>query len=918
MKTVILIILVFYFAPTSAQIQLAGVWEFNGDANNAAGNGANGVVYNATLTTGRSGIPFTAYQFNGINSHIDIPFDTLWNMKKWTIQTAVRIDGFNPDTCQEEYIVSYGAQATGNFYGVGLTDNVHDNSCTTYSPNNTEFTAAAAGGAATVWHDGSYIQLHQWYCLTFTYDGSNIKRYVNSTFVDSLPWTNQYNYSNTQSPLVFGYNPGSTGNHQNWLNGAIDIVTIYNTNIPSVAINSYNCNVSILSINSSFFNTVICAGATDSLLYYVNLGNIIFPGNIFTVQLSDSSGSFANPLNIGSSTSIVTSGIINYTIPLSTPAGSEYRIRLVSSNKPITGEPEQYPIRIIPSLPPSVYISSNISDTICAHTPVTFTAHFTNNGSIQHYQWKKNGVAVGQNAAIYTDSLLANGDVITFTLISTNVCGIGTTVSNSILIKVNPLISLYININVNPTAPVCKGTSITFTVPCNVPGYIYQWSINGNFIPNLFSCSFNANYLNSGDVIICTITNGQPCTIGISLPAIFTINPSPDTAIVASGPIHVCLGDSITLNAPIGNIYQWQLNGVEIAGATTSTYTIHATGNYTVFITNSYNCSVTSKTVAATVLPKPTGAIANVGGFLQICTNDSLQLAASFGNTQGYTYQWMWNGNDLSNATSYKYTTTTAGNYALTIINNGCTVTSNTLAVTTIAAPTDTLLNTTQGIICPGGPGIALNGGTPGSTETYQWYRNGQPVAGATSVNYTAMLPSAYTLKIKDNNNGCYSFSEQAIITKGFLPTPVITYQWPSFKTGVFSTYQWYYSGAVIVNATSASYRPTQTGVYSVLVTDANGCSGISENFYFAYSSITNTLLTGSEIKVYPNPTNTIVHIDAALPVNVTLYAIDGRKVMSRNSVQELDVSGLANGLYVLSLFDENGRVMKVEKLVKY
>lgn len=54
-------------------------------------------------------------------------------------------------------------------------------------------------------------------------------------------------------------------------------------------------------------------------------------GNIFTAQLSDSSGSFANPVNIGTLTA-TTSSYINARIPRNTVYGTNYRIRVIGSN----------------------------------------------------------------------------------------------------------------------------------------------------------------------------------------------------------------------------------------------------------------------------------------------------------------------------------------------------------------------------------------------------------------------------------------------------------------------------------------------------------------------------------------------------------------------------------------------------------
>jgi hypothetical protein len=60
------------------------------------------------------------------------------------------------------------------------------------------------------------------------------------------------------------------------------------------------------------------------------------PGNTFTAQLSDASGSFASPVNIGTLGSTA-AGTIAGTIPAGTPAGTGYRIRVVGDQPPVIG-----------------------------------------------------------------------------------------------------------------------------------------------------------------------------------------------------------------------------------------------------------------------------------------------------------------------------------------------------------------------------------------------------------------------------------------------------------------------------------------------------------------------------------------------------------------------------------------------------
>ena len=86
----------------------------------------------------------------------------------------------------------------------------------------------------------------------------------------------------------------------------------------------------------SFTGTTFCAGTALSVDYVAPDG-IWNSGNIFTAQLSNSSGSFGSPVSIGTNTA-TTSGTISAVIPSGTTEGSGYRIRVVSSDPSGNGE----------------------------------------------------------------------------------------------------------------------------------------------------------------------------------------------------------------------------------------------------------------------------------------------------------------------------------------------------------------------------------------------------------------------------------------------------------------------------------------------------------------------------------------------------------------------------------------------------
>ena len=80
-KLLTLVIAIVTFAVTNMQAQtlpsyvptngLVGYWGFNGNANDQSGNGNNGTVNGATLTTDRNGNANSAYSFDG-NDFIEI------------------------------------------------------------------------------------------------------------------------------------------------------------------------------------------------------------------------------------------------------------------------------------------------------------------------------------------------------------------------------------------------------------------------------------------------------------------------------------------------------------------------------------------------------------------------------------------------------------------------------------------------------------------------------------------------------------------------------------------------------------------------------------------------------------------------------------------------------------------------------
>ncbi|SEG50543.1 Por secretion system C-terminal sorting domain-containing protein [Halpernia humi] len=85
---------------------------------------------------------------------------------------------------------------------------------------------------------------------------------------------------------------------------------------------------------SSITGSPFCLGSSISVPYTIT--GTFNSGNTFTAQLSDASGSFASPTNIGTLAS-TSSGTISATLPANSLYGTAYKIRVISDNPSIIG-----------------------------------------------------------------------------------------------------------------------------------------------------------------------------------------------------------------------------------------------------------------------------------------------------------------------------------------------------------------------------------------------------------------------------------------------------------------------------------------------------------------------------------------------------------------------------------------------------
>ncbi len=317
----------------------------------------------------------------------------------------------------------------------------------------------------------------------------------------------------------------------------------------------------VVSIGLPFTDTLFCTGDTFSLVYIVN--DTFNTGNIFTVQLSDSSGSFTNPVNIGIDTATLGGGIL-CTIPASTIGGIHYRIRIVAGNPVDTSDMDELNIKIkgIPAHSVS-YNNACLGDSL--HLIDTAV-------NCNIYEWSgPNGFGSNLHNPVIANVAYTDGGM--YYVTDTFLNGCSATDSVHIIIMPSPDKPV-----ASSNSPICTGDSLKLNATDSTTGVNWLWSG-----PNSFSSTIqnphraNVPLIDSGDYIVKAILNG--CSAKDTVHVTVISNAAP-TVGISSQPTLIVAGHLDTFTAVVSSgcdspTYQWYINGIKMSGATSNPY--HAT-----------------------------------------------------------------------------------------------------------------------------------------------------------------------------------------------------------------------------------------------------------------------------------------------------------------------------------------------------
>lgn len=457
------------------------------------------------------------------------------------------------------------------------------------------------------------------------------------------------------------------------------------------------------------------------------------------------------------------------------------------------------------------------------------------------------------------------------------------------------------------TAGASNG-SIDLTPTGGTTPYTYLWNTGaitqdlsnlpaGNYcvtITDANGCTYNS----------CSTVSSPGCALAVTNVAVMNVQCSG----ASNGSITVTTtGGTGQVEYSINGGVNWSANG---------SFTGLNAGSYAVLVRDAGSCTASASNNPYT-LTQPSGiALSTVvaNATQNGATDGSINLTAS-GGTPPYIYVWS------TGSTTEDLTGLGAGTYCVTVTdNNNCTATT----CGTVAQPLNGCAGfavTNVAVVqpnCPGESGtitVSISGG-----QNPILYSVDSGFTFQSGVSVFTVGGGTYNILVQDNN-GCQAVYANNPVTINTLLgiTPLITQVGDTlYVSDLGVSYQWLFGGNTIANANDTSYTVIANGSYSVVVTDANGCTYTSSTQIVTGVGIAE--VSNLEWQLWPNPTANIINYTInTTGARIEIYSTDGRLVLTETVAQpqgQIDMGALSGGVYNIRVVSADGQAIK--RIVKY
>ena len=378
--------------------------------------------------------------------------------------------------------------------------------------------------------------------------------------------------------------------------------------------------------------------------------------------------------------------------------------------------------------------------------------------------------------------------------------------------------------------------------------------------------------------------------------------PNPSPQITIDGIVSDSLGICVEIDNQLG---VYDINGTDLTGATylwsenepnedpisdlninnpiNSIAVADVTYDIAILVTDDIGCAGVD-TVKVTTKPR-----ANVGNIIttstQICENDITDLYLD--GADGDSFEWLYSNNGTNYTTTADFDTAhttmpiTQDVYYLAIASlNGCADSAEVL-ITKLDLPLQPSVIASMTEFCSVEDSVELTTNWPGP-GTLEWNNVDTTIGASLWVSETGI----YNVK-GIGVNGCVSVSADVTITKIETPDqPTITQHSNSdYSANSNGTnYLWYRNDTLIFTSNDTNFVAPENGDYYVVAENGGCLSEPSDVFQvnLATNIGENGLLLIDLVNLYPNPNNGSFYIELSQEVDLKVYDLNGRHIMTK------------------------------------
>jgi uncharacterized protein (TIGR02145 family) len=235
------------YVPTNG---LVGWWPFNGNANDESGNGNNGTVNGATLTTDRNGLANKAYSFDGVDDRIEVP-SVNGNYQNFSVSLWIRSSSSGQS---QQVFFAHSDYTNSSKEIIALTKN-SSNLWLGFKQNSN--CMAGQGWNGVTGNITSNFN-NVWNHLVFVFSGPIKATYLNGNLLAQSSNTGTIDYCSNSNVRFGNYN----ANYPQWYKGDLDDIGFWNRVLTQQEIsNLYNAG----PFDVSATTTTICSGQPTTL-----------------------------------------------------------------------------------------------------------------------------------------------------------------------------------------------------------------------------------------------------------------------------------------------------------------------------------------------------------------------------------------------------------------------------------------------------------------------------------------------------------------------------------------------------------------------------------------------------------------------------------------------------------------------------